>query len=172
MRNCIELSLAILVAWLLAWSPVQAQKFNFRHIGVQEGLPQSQVNAIYQDEIGYIWVGTLSGLSRFDGESFKHYSVEHGLLHNEVRAIAGFQHELLAGGKHGLSVLRHNTFAQYNRDSLFGSTQVTCLMGEDDRALIGTEKGIRVYNGTTITALETSHALDTLSIKQFLKDRK
>ena len=172
MRNCSGLCFAALAAWLLAWSPVHAQKFNFRHIGVQEGLPQSQVNAIYQDQTGYIWAGTLSGLSRFDGEEFKHYSVEHGLVHNEVRAIAGFQHELLIGGKHGLSILQRDSFIKYPRDSLYGAEEVTCFLEEGDRTLIGTEYGIRFYDGQKIQPLSIGEALDTLQIKQFLRDRE
>lgn len=36
----------------------------------QAGLPQVSGNAITQDGMGYIWVGTQTGLARFDGVSF------------------------------------------------------------------------------------------------------
>jgi len=36
----------------------------------QEGLPQVSANAIAQDGAGYIWVGTQTGLARFDGVRF------------------------------------------------------------------------------------------------------
>lgn len=36
----------------------------------QAGLPQVSGNAIAQDGMGYIWVGTQTGLARFDGLSF------------------------------------------------------------------------------------------------------
>jgi ligand-binding sensor domain-containing protein len=34
---------------------------------VEDGLAQNSVNAIAQDAAGFIWVGTGSGLQRFDG---------------------------------------------------------------------------------------------------------
>ncbi|MGN6480413.1 two-component regulator propeller domain-containing protein [Luteibacter sp.] len=42
----------------------------FRSYGLHEGLPSSKVNAVAQDGPGFVWVGTASGLSRFDGVSF------------------------------------------------------------------------------------------------------
>ncbi|WP_170207642.1 hybrid sensor histidine kinase/response regulator [Luteibacter pinisoli] len=42
----------------------------FRSYGLHEGLPSSKVHAVVQDPQGFVWVGTASGLSRFDGVSF------------------------------------------------------------------------------------------------------
>src|SRR3546814_3137402 len=36
----------------------------------QSGLPQVSANAIAQDGMGYLWVGTQTGLARFDGVRF------------------------------------------------------------------------------------------------------
>ena len=38
--------------------------------GDKEGLPQSSVLSIVQTRDGYLWLGTLSGLIRFDGVRF------------------------------------------------------------------------------------------------------
>ena len=45
----------------------------FRHIGVESGLSQSTVLAILQDRTGLMWIGTKSGLNRYDGTLFKWY---------------------------------------------------------------------------------------------------
>ncbi|QWT20471.1 response regulator [Bacillus sp. NP157] len=42
----------------------------FRSYGLHEGLPSSKVNVVVQDAQGFVWVGTASGLARFDGVSF------------------------------------------------------------------------------------------------------
>ncbi|UPG93578.1 hybrid sensor histidine kinase/response regulator [Luteibacter aegosomatissinici] len=42
----------------------------FRSYGLHEGLPSSKVHAVAQDAQGFVWVGTASGLSRFDGVAF------------------------------------------------------------------------------------------------------
>ncbi|MCO7224751.1 ATP-binding protein [Pleionea sp. CnH1-48] len=38
-------------------------------------LPQQTVRHIIKDEMGYVWIGTQDGLSRFDGHSIKNYLV-------------------------------------------------------------------------------------------------
>lgn len=39
----------------------------------EEGLPNNQVQCIYQDSRGWLWVGTSQGLSRFDGYNFANF---------------------------------------------------------------------------------------------------
>jgi len=39
----------------------------------KDGLPGTQINKILVDQFGYIWVGTLNGLARYDGYSFKRF---------------------------------------------------------------------------------------------------
>ena len=43
--------------------------------GTADGLPQSSVIAITQTRDGYLWLGTLNGLVRFDGNSFTRFNV-------------------------------------------------------------------------------------------------
>jgi ligand-binding sensor domain-containing protein len=52
-----------------------------------DGLAQSQVRAIAQDQMGYLWLGTLGGLSRFDGKEFKNFSREDGLPDNQINCL-------------------------------------------------------------------------------------
>ncbi|WP_372947215.1 two-component regulator propeller domain-containing protein [Mariniphaga sp.] len=39
----------------------------------EDGLPNNQIQCIYQDTRGWIWIGTSQGLSRFDGYSFVNF---------------------------------------------------------------------------------------------------
>ncbi len=71
------------VILLLANSAI-AQKLNVRNYNVQDGLIQSQVFSIIQDDQGYLWIGTAGGLSRFDGKEFKRITKRHGLFENFV----------------------------------------------------------------------------------------
>jgi signal transduction histidine kinase/DNA-binding response OmpR family regulator/streptogramin lyase len=49
----------------------QQQQIQFSKIDLSSGLSHNQVNAIFKDDKGFIWIGTLSGLNRFDGYQFK-----------------------------------------------------------------------------------------------------
>lgn len=45
----------------------------FENYYLEDGLPHSRASIVFQDTIGWIWIGTQGGLARFDGISFKTY---------------------------------------------------------------------------------------------------
>ncbi|MEM6830948.1 MAG: two-component regulator propeller domain-containing protein, partial [Bacteroidota bacterium] len=45
----------------------------FNHLTKRDGLSSATVNYIFQDRKGYMWFGTMDGLSRFDGHNFVNY---------------------------------------------------------------------------------------------------
>lgn len=50
------------------------------YLGLNEGLPHLRVNAVLQDQQGFIWSGTPGGLSRFDGNNFRHFTAKNSEL--------------------------------------------------------------------------------------------
>ncbi|NCX95119.1 MAG: hypothetical protein EBX41_01685 [Chitinophagia bacterium] len=67
---------------------VGAQRFAFYNLSVNEGLMQSQAQCLTQDIHGNIWIGTLGGLSRYDGYAFTNYTLKDGLLSLSINALA------------------------------------------------------------------------------------
>lgn len=65
------LSLIGLVCTLMAQSGYRMSRFD-----VSRGLSQNTVNAMIEDQHGFIWFGTQDGLSRFDGERFTTWPFE------------------------------------------------------------------------------------------------
>ncbi len=51
--------------------PAPAGDVKFDRLSLDQGLSQSTVTAILQDKKGFMWFGTLDGLNRFDGYSFR-----------------------------------------------------------------------------------------------------
>ena len=51
------------------------KRFSFTHYGLPAGLASHEVTNTYQDETGYMWIGTNNGLQRFDGTRFKTFRV-------------------------------------------------------------------------------------------------
>lgn len=47
------------------------EKYYFKHFGLEQGLSQSSVLCIIQDQSGFMWFGTKDGLNRYDGNSFR-----------------------------------------------------------------------------------------------------
>jgi len=61
-----------------------SQTYIYKHFGVDEGLPSSEVYEMYQDKQGYIWFATDKGLSRFNGYEFKNFTIKDGLPDNTI----------------------------------------------------------------------------------------
>ena len=51
----------------------QPEQLMFRHFTEKDGMPRSMSRVIFQDHIGYIWIGTDSYLIRYDGYRFKFF---------------------------------------------------------------------------------------------------
>jgi len=64
-----------------------AQTMPFRSYSIENGLSESVVHSMIQDEKGFIWLGTGFGLNRFDGVEFKKWYEEDGLPNNRVNAL-------------------------------------------------------------------------------------
>jgi ligand-binding sensor domain-containing protein len=64
------------IGFLLATSKALAQSFpepTFLRLTEKDGLSANHVNSVVQDNDGIIWIGTASGLNRFDGYSVKRF---------------------------------------------------------------------------------------------------
>src|SRR3954466_14045384 len=49
----------------------QNGQYQFSRLDISNGLSNNQVNCIYKDKRGFMWFGTMSGLNKYDGYSFK-----------------------------------------------------------------------------------------------------
>jgi len=47
--------------------PAAGERFSFRRLDTGDGLSGDSVYSMLQDRLGYLWLGTFSGLSRYDG---------------------------------------------------------------------------------------------------------
>ena len=60
-------------------SPVFAdsiQSLRFSHLTQEHGMPSSSVISILQDTQGFMWLGTVNGLARYDGRQFKTFEFD------------------------------------------------------------------------------------------------
>ena len=112
-RRQIVLFQTILVL-LASATNLQAQRYPFYNLNVENGLIQSQPREMAQDKLGHLWIGTLGGLSRYDGKTFTNYSVRDGMPDNTVNAVAADKNgNIWIGGPDGLSRFDGKTFKLY-----------------------------------------------------------
>lgn len=77
----------ITAAAAVAGCACAAQQHAFVQYTTRDGLSQSQVRCMAQDPRGYLWFGTLGGLSRFDGLVFSNHALQEGLPDPQVNAL-------------------------------------------------------------------------------------
>ncbi len=90
--NCLSAlvsGLLICMLLLIFAYPVNGQTYNFRKYNVEDGLVQSYVFTMQQDEYGNLWMGTAAGLCKFDGKSFSTLTTKDGIAENYI--ISSYQ---------------------------------------------------------------------------------
>jgi len=60
----------ILIFWILYCSGVIHGQLYCINYSSQDGLPNDYVTAVNEDDLGFVWIGTASGLVQFDGANF------------------------------------------------------------------------------------------------------
>src|SRR6185437_10110184 len=68
--------------FLLGCSPparAQTNRYLFKHITIDNGIINNNVLALCQDSKGFMWIGTQTGLQRYDGKRFITYQAD---VHN------------------------------------------------------------------------------------------
>lgn len=74
--------------WSIIALPLWAQLVHSEVFDLQRGLPSMQVNALHQDQRGYLWIGTQAGLVRYNSYEFEYYTTANGLVNNQITQIA------------------------------------------------------------------------------------
>ena len=59
-----------------AISPFYTNHTNFKQLTIQDGLKDSTVLSIHKDSKGIMWLGTSTGLSKYDGNHFTNYTLD------------------------------------------------------------------------------------------------
>jgi len=75
------------LAFAFFFMKASAQQLPLKYFGQDEGLGNLAVTALAQDATGYLWVGTESGLFRFNGAEFRRYGETQGLDDPYVTAV-------------------------------------------------------------------------------------
>ncbi len=110
---------------IIVISPLYAQQgtLRFRRISPEDGLAHSKIYSLVQDKKGFLWIGTESGLNKYDGYTFKVYKNDPAkpdtLSHNRIMTLCeDVQGTIWAGTLGGLNKFDPitETFTRYQTD--------------------------------------------------------
>jgi ligand-binding sensor domain-containing protein/two-component sensor histidine kinase len=127
----------------------------FEHITSENGLSSNQVNCLYQDSRGFIWVGTNNGLNRYDGVEMVQFfqNGSNSISGNIINSITeDRQHNLWIGTNEGVSCLQPltNTFTNYLNTSadmeLLKATRFFVSLDSQDQLWVSSNFHLSLFN--------------------------
>jgi signal transduction histidine kinase/ligand-binding sensor domain-containing protein/CheY-like chemotaxis protein len=121
-------------------SVLEAQRYNFKFYGEEEGLQNLVVQVILQDRAGFLWVGTQNGLYRYDGSGFNGFGKNEGLPGGRIESL----HESIDGT---LWVGTNTGLARWRKDR-FETVPIRVASGIVGRTGIVSDKTGRLYLAT------------------------
>lgn len=138
-------------------SELPSKRIRFDHLPERLGLTQNSINCMLQDRTGYLWIGTWSGLLRYDGYTTRVYRTDHGegrIHSNKITAL--FQDTdgflwvgTLMGGLFRYDATTDSFINFVHTDSLgsLSSNNVWCVQQDKTgRLWVGTDRGLNVYD--------------------------
>lgn len=110
MKNTV---VAIIYFFLIGIIPGMSQDILSKPMPFYSDLASNEIWDIYQDEWGYLWIGTSNGLARYDGHqvrSFKNdYRFPHLLTDNRITSFAESIDYLWIGTHKGINLFEKHT---------------------------------------------------------------
>ena len=108
-----------------------------------DGLPTSEANAIAQTEEGFIWIGSYSGLIRYDGNVFERMDSTSGIASVVSLHVDRMNRLWIGTNDGGAAVMEKNEIRMFDRDDGLRSLSVRAIE-EDCSGVIymATAKGI------------------------------
>lgn len=87
--------------------------YYFKQIASREGL-SSTVRCVMSDAKGFIWIGTKSGIARFDGHELRKYNHQRG---KEYSLPSNLIHKIIEDRQHNIWILTNKGVVRYNQQA-------------------------------------------------------
>jgi signal transduction histidine kinase/ligand-binding sensor domain-containing protein/DNA-binding response OmpR family regulator len=121
-----------------------------------EGLSNVEIRSLFQDSYGFVWVGTIHGIVRFDGyqtEKFYRQPGPNGIAGNWITDICEDNNgNIWIGTPLGLSCYSYNSHKITNyfnnpfESTSLVSNNIHSLYFTDNLLWIGTDQGLSIFN--------------------------
>ena len=152
---------------------------SFSQLSVKDGLAQSAVHEIIGDQYGYIWFGTRSGLSQYDGKKFVNFfkdtSDSSTLSANYILELKETTNsDIWVGTSSGLNKYDRSegNFIRIRPDQLENKAVFDVFERDAQTLMLATSKGIFLYNTVSDSIYRSSafNFFDSLIVKSILPD--
>ncbi len=141
--------------------------------GVEEGLAQSQVFSIIQDNKGRIWAGTVGGgISVFNGKTFTNITTDNGLEGNIIHSLyIDSKNNIWIGTDQGLTCYKKEKFHNFKyRNSKEPIWKI--IETNNGKILLATSSGMASVKNDSVIPVITNTILDKEQIFTIFQDKK
>ena len=136
------------------------KNINFKKITTENGLSQTSVQYIFQDSKGYMWIGTIDGLNKYNGNKFEVYRYnkekDTSISGNYVTAInEDSKGNIWVGTSRGVNKIDAETkkiesyLPGVDGCNISDHNVTEILIGKDKRIYVATTNGVNVYDEDT-----------------------
>ena len=159
---------------LLIASVSSQANYRFRNYTINDGLSQSSVTCLIQDDLNSLWIGTQDGLNKFDGKTFEVFLSDDtdGLENSYIKSCAkDAEGNLWFGTNKGLTMYSVLTekFTTYTISKKQSFQIEEIAIDEDDLIWISSaESGLYYFNTKTKAFVSYSDVLNSKKTKTIL----
>ena len=136
------------ILFLFAFIQLYSVRYNIKNYTIDDGLIDREVQTIFEDSKGNIWIGTFSGgINKFDGEKFINYTKIDGLPDVFVGSIAEDKNgNIWFGTMGGLCKFDGENFINYRKGKNKTYYVRTIEIDDENNLWLSTSKGLTKFN--------------------------
>ncbi len=178
-NNFIRIAICLLLSLLFGdgrEGTALAQTLNLGKFGIEEGLPQSSIYTMLQDKDGNVWVGTMNGVSKYNGLNFENFNKKDGLSENRVTSSCLDKNGNIWFGHWSGGITKYDAsakkFSEIIPDKISISKTVTSILSDKKgRIWFGTDgQGLLKYENGNFTSLTTKDGLASDAISSLMEN--
>ncbi|MCG8410511.1 MAG: hypothetical protein MI739_04405, partial [Bacteroidales bacterium] len=144
-----KLYLKILILFVFVFCKLNlfSQSPRFETYKILKNKKNVEINTIFQDNIGYIWLGTNYGLVKYDGSEFVLFTKKDSLADNYITSInQDYKNNLWIGHKSGkISIYNRKHFAEFNPEEGVGTQEISSFFINNKNTVFFSTYGEGVY---------------------------
>lgn len=142
----------------------------FRYLNTEDGLAHTSVLSLFEDEFGFIWIGTKEGVNRYNGTRIDRFDINRDKttdqLSNNIKRVTGD----LQGN---IFVLSIDGLAQYNIcnnqfTTLWYDSELSTILYSDN-LYVGRQNTVYIYDKASDQFISKFTLPDQLKITALLK---
>lgn len=170
-HSCITLTLSAFLCFIFH-SVLYGQQIICKPMPFLDDLSLNSIFTLYQDESGYIWIGTSDGVTRYDGYSLQRFSNNFKqpalLTNNDIRCFTEDDYYIWAGTTEGITLIDKQNFHTLPFPDSKVQGEVVRDLFRDHQGRIWVGGGSIIYRCNSMQGVEMSYTLPCRS-NTFLK---